>query len=87
MMVKYSLLSCWFNLYFICIIYDEYTKQHRIRLQYKTIQMGFRRKSNELFESVSHYMFTPVIDTYFIKHGVNFLIAKDMVISDSWTIR
>ena len=29
------------------------------------------------------FMFTPVIDTYFIKHGVNVLIAKDMVISDS----
>ena len=38
----------WFKLYFICIIYDKYTKYNTT-----TIQMGFRRKSNDLFDSVS----------------------------------
>ena len=30
----------WFKLYFICIIYDKYTKQHRIGLQYNHYTNG-----------------------------------------------
>ena len=37
----------------ICIIYDKYTKQYRIDYNSTTIQMEFRRKSNDLFESVA----------------------------------
>ena len=43
----------WFKLYFICIIYDKYTNNTVYDYNTITIQMGFRRKSNDLFESVS----------------------------------
>ena len=43
----------WFKLYFICIIYDKYTNNTEYKYNTSTIQMGFRRKSNDLFESVS----------------------------------
>ena len=42
----------WFKLYFICIIYDKYTNNTEYDYNTTTIQMGFRRKSNDLFESV-----------------------------------
>ena len=35
----------WFKLYFICIIYGKYTKQHRIRLQYNRYTNGIQKKS------------------------------------------
>ena len=41
----------WFKLYFICIIYDKYTNNTEYDYNTTTIQMGFRRKSNDLFES------------------------------------
>ena len=43
----------WFKLYFICIIYDKYTNNTVYDYNTITIQMGVRRKSNDLFESVS----------------------------------
>ena len=43
----------WFKLYFICIIYDKFTNNAEYDYNTTTIQMGFRRKSNDLFESVS----------------------------------
>ena len=43
----------WFKLYFICIIYDKYTNSTQYNYDTTTIQIGFRRKSNDLFESVS----------------------------------
>ena len=43
----------WFKLYFIRIIYDKYTSNTVYDYNTITIQMGFRRKSNDLFESVS----------------------------------
>ena len=46
-------LPVWFKLYFICIIYDKYTNNTVYDYKTTTIQMGFRRKSNDLFESVS----------------------------------
>ena len=42
----------WFKLYFICIIYDKYTNNTEYDYNTTTIQMRFRRKSNDLFESV-----------------------------------
>ena len=45
--------SFWFRLYFICILYDKYTSNTESDYNTTTIQMGFRRKSNDLFESVS----------------------------------
>ena len=46
-------LLIWFKLYFICLIYDKYTNNTEYDYNTTTIQMGFRRKSNDLFESVS----------------------------------
>ena len=43
----------WFKLYIICIIYDKYTSNTEYDYNTTTIQMGFLRKSNDLFESVS----------------------------------
>ena len=43
----------WFKLYLICIIHDKYTNNTVYDYNTITIQMGFRRKSNDLFESVS----------------------------------
>ena len=43
----------WLKLYFICIIYDKYTNNTECDYNTTTIQMGFRGKSNDLFESVS----------------------------------
>ena len=48
-----SVQACWFKLYFICIIYDKFTNNTEYDYNTTTIQMGFRRKSNDLFESVS----------------------------------
>ena len=48
-----SAVAVWFKLYFICIIYDKYTNNTEYDYNTTTIQMGFRRKSNDLFESVS----------------------------------
>ena len=45
--------TAWFKLYFICIIYDKYTNNTEYNYNTTTIQMGFSRKSNDLFESVS----------------------------------
>ena len=43
------------KLYFICIIYDKYTNNTEYDYNTATIQMGFRRKSNDLFESVRYF--------------------------------
>ena len=51
--IGFVLLCIWFKLYFICIIYDKYTNNTEYDYNTTTIQMGFRRKSNDLFESVS----------------------------------
>ena len=51
--IWYQLKFCWFKLYFICIIYDKYTNNTEYDYNKTTIQMGFRRKSYDLFESVS----------------------------------
>ena len=48
----YTYSESWFKLYFICIIYDKYTNNIEYDYNTTTIQMGFRRKSNDLFESV-----------------------------------
>ena len=50
----------WFKLYFICTIYDKYTNNTEYDYNTTIIQMGFRRKSNDLFESVSQ-VFTLLI--------------------------
>ena len=50
-----SLQEFWFKLYFICIIYDKYTNNTEYNINTTTIQMGFRRKSNDLFESVKEF--------------------------------
>ena len=42
-----SLQEFWFKLYFICIIYDKYTNNTEYNINTTTIQMGFRRKSND----------------------------------------
>ena len=34
----------WLKLYLICIIYDKYTKQHRIRLKYNHYTKGIQKK-------------------------------------------
>ena len=47
-----QIYNFWFKLYFICIIYDKYTNNTEYDYNTTTIQMGFRRKSNDLFESV-----------------------------------
>ena len=51
--VPIKIVVYWFKLYFICIIYDKYTNNTEYDYNTTTIQMGFRRKSNDLFESVS----------------------------------
>ena len=48
-----SRYASWFKLYFICKIYDNYTSNTEYDYNTTTIQMGFRRKSNDLFKSVS----------------------------------
>ena len=37
-------MTDWFKLYFICIIYVKYTKQHRVRLQYNHYTNGIQKK-------------------------------------------
>ena len=39
------------------MIYDKYTNNTEYDYNTTTIQMGFRRKSNDLFESVSQLLF------------------------------
>ena len=51
--MEYEFIWLWFKLYFICIIYDKYTNNTVYDYNTITLQMGFRRKSNDLFESVS----------------------------------
>ena len=48
-----KVILSWFKLYFICIIYDKYTNNTEYDYNTTTIQMRFRRKSNDLFESAS----------------------------------
>ena len=75
----------WFKLYFICIIYDKYTNNTVYDYNTITIQMGFRRKSNDLFESVSQeftllvYVLSTIVRTFkcvplFFSRNVLFLI-------------
>ena len=45
----FPFLVLWFKLYFICIIYDKYTNNTVYDYNTTTIQMGFRRKSNDLY--------------------------------------
>ena len=57
----------WFKLYFICIIYDKYTNNTECDYNTTTIHMGFRSRSNDLFESVSQ-VFTLLIYVLFCRN-------------------
>ena len=56
--------SCtWFKLYFICIIYDKYTNNTVYDYNTITIQMGFRRKSKQLYLTKVRNGRTPKINS------------------------